>query len=383
MGKTISTNQTSLILVIFTIALKLSVLPAITCDFSSTSAYMVVLFACVIDFLLTIAIIIIMQKIPEKNFFGLIKETLSKPVAIIVYIFLFGYFFLKLLITLLELHDYYIVTLFEHLNPFFFILALMSLLLYLFKAEFRAIGRMIEICFWPLALGIIFTLVYPLGEVELVNLFPLFEDGIYPVMNGLLRTSFAYGDFMILFVLMGNISYSKHARKKVLLYMSAVLGFIFNFYIIFVGTFGDTAVNQSLALSELPLHNPYPTTIGRLEWLTIIMWSAILLIQVALLGISCTTCFKEIFGFSDRKIPTCVIILILSVLYIPTYLKLDKVVAFSTSISFSIISKCFEILCVIILYTSYFLIAKKKKPFETNFKVGRGNDKHSKKALSQ
>lgn len=383
MGKTISTNQTSLILVIFTIALKLSVLPAITCDFSRTSAYMVVLFACVIDFLLTIAIIIIMQKIPEKNFFGLIKETLSKPVAIIVYIFLFGYFFLKLLITLLELHDYYIVTLFEHLNPFFFILALMSLLLYLFKAEFRAIGRMIEICFWPLALGIAFTLVYPIAEVEIVNLFPLFEDGIYPVMNGLLRTSFAYGDFMILFVLMGNISYSKHARKKILLYMSAVLGFIFNFYIIFVGTFGDTAVNQSLALSELPLHNPYPTTIGRLEWLTIIMWSAILLIQVALLGISCTTCFKEIFGFSDRKIPTCVIILILSVLYIPTYLKLDKVVAFSTSISFSIISKCFEILCVIILYVSYFLLMKKKKPFETNFKVGRSNDKHSKKALSQ
>lgn len=383
MGKTISTNQTSLILVIFTIALKLSVLPAITCDFSSTSAYMVVLFACVIDFLLTMATIIIMQKIPEKNFFGLIKETLSKTVAIIVYIFLFGYFFLKLLITLLELHDYYIVTLFEHLNPFFFILALMSLLLYLFKAEFRAIGRMIEICFWPLALGIIFTLVYPLGEVELANLFPLFEDGIYPVMNGLCRTSFAYGDFMILFVLMGNISYSKHARKKVLLYMSAVLGFIFNFYIIFVGTFGDTAVNQSLALSGLPLHSPYPTTIGRLEWLTIIMWSAILLIQVALLGISCTTCFKEIFGFSDRKIPTYVIILIFSVLYIPTYLKLDQVVAFGTSISFSIISKCFEILCVIILYISYFLITKKKKPFETNFKVGRANDKHSKKTLSQ
>lgn len=383
MGKTISTNQTSLILVIFTIALKLSVLPAITCDFASTSAYIVALFACVIDFLLTLAIIIIMQKIPDKNFFGLIKDTLSKPVAIIVYIFLFGYFFLKLLITLLELHDYYIVTLFEHLNPFFFILALMSLLLYLFKAEFRAIGRMIEICFWPLALGIAFTLVYPIAEVEIVNLFPLFEDGMFPVMNGLLRTSFAYGDFMILFVLMGNISYSKHARKKILLYMSAVLGFIFNFYIIFVGTFGDTAVNQSLALSELPLHNPYPTTIGRLEWLTIIMWSAILLIQVALLGISCTICFKEIFGFSDRKIPTYVIIAVLSVLYIPTYLKLDQVVNIATNEYFSFISKGFEILCVIILYVSYFLLMKKKKPFETNIKVGRSNVKHSKKALSQ
>ena len=106
MEKTISTNQTSLILIIFTVSLKLSVLPAITCDFANNDAYIVALIACIIDFLLTIAIIVIMQKIPQKNFFELTKETLSKPVAIIVCIFLFVYFFLKLLIAVLELHDY-------------------------------------------------------------------------------------------------------------------------------------------------------------------------------------------------------------------------------------------------------------------------------------
>lgn len=380
MEKTISTNQTSLILIIFTVSLKLSVLPAITCDFANNDAYIVALIACIIDFLLTIAIIVIMQKIPQKNFFELTKETLSKPVAIIVYIFLFVYFFLKLLIALLELHDYYIVTLFEHLNPFFFILALGFFMLYIFNCQFRAIGRMIEICFWPLAIGIAFTLLYPIAEVQLVNLFPMFENGAYPIYNGLIRTSFAYGDFMILFVLMGNIKYSKHATKKILLYMSTILGFIFNFYVIFVGTFGDTAVNQSLALSALPLHNPYPTAIGRLEWLTIIMWTAILLIQISILGISCTSCLKQILGFRDKKIPSFVTIAIVLALYVPTYLKLEPIVKFATENAFSYTAKGFEILCIVLLYIEYFLY-KKKSMGAKDFKVGKKDVKYSKKAI--
>ena len=49
-------------------------------------------------------------------------------------------------------------------------------MLYIFNCQFRAIGRMIEICFWPLAIGIAFTLLYPIAEVQLVNLFPMFEN---------------------------------------------------------------------------------------------------------------------------------------------------------------------------------------------------------------
>ena len=363
MEKTASTNQTSLILVIFTVALKLSVLPALTCDYASNNAYIVSLIALAIDFLLTLFIILIIQKVPDKNFFQLIKATLSKPVAIIIYIFLTLYFFIKLLVALLELHDYYIVALFEHLNPIFFIVTLMFLFLYMFNSNFRTIGRMIEILFWPLALGIFFTLIYPISEVEIVNLFPIFQEGAYPIFHGLFRTSFAYGDYMILFVMMGGIKYSKKATKKILLYTSTILGFIFNFYIIFVGTFGDTAVNQSLALSELPLHNPYPTTIGRLEWLTIIMWTAILLIQAALLGLCCTTCIKEMFGLSDKKIPSVVLVILLTVLYLPTYLKLEFVITFVTSVPFSIAAIAIELGCALILLIS-FVIYRKRNPNE-------------------
>lgn len=364
MEKTISTNQASLILVIFTVALKFSVLPALTCDYAGNNGYIVALLGLIIDFLSTLLIILIIRKIPEVSFFDLIKQTLSKTVAIIVYSLLFIYFLIKLLIAMLELHDYYIVTLFENLNPIFFVVTLMLLLVYLFNTGFRTIGRVIEILFWPLTIGIVFTLLYPIAEVEIVNLFPLFPDGAFPIFNGLFKTSFAYGDFMILFMMMGSIKYSKKATKKMLLYFVTMLNFIFNFYVVFVGTFGDTAVNQSLALSELPLHNPYPTTIGRLEWLTIIMWTSILIFQVALLGLSCSICLKEIFGLNDKKIPSVVTVGLLSAMYIPTYLQLQNILTIVTSMPFTSVANAFEYVCIIILIVSYLIY---KKSHTSNF----------------
>lgn len=390
MEKTISTNQTSLILVIFTVALKLSVLPALTCDFAGNSAYVVSFIALAIDFLLTTLVVIIIQKIPEKNFFNLIKDSFSKPTAIIVYSFLIIYFFIKLIIAMLELHDYYIVTLFEHLNPFFFIITLMFLLLYMFNSNFRTIGRLIEILFWPLAIGIFFTLIYPISEVDIINLFPIFQDGAYPILNSLLKTSFAYGDYMILFVMMGKIKYSRKATKKILLYFSFILSFIFNFYIIFVGTFGNTAVNQSLALSEVPLHNPYPTTLGRLEWLTIIMWTAILLIQVILLGICITDCAKDMFSLSDKKIPSTVTVVCLTAVYLPTYLQLDQVLVIVTDRIFTYVVNSLELGFVLILLIGFFI--QKRKTSKPNFSIsdkninivgGKKYAKHSQKNLSQ
>ena len=379
MEKKITTNQASLLLVIFTVSLKLSVLPALTCDYAGRSAYIVSFLALLVDFLFTIAVIVIIRKIPEKSFFELIKTTVSKPIAIIIYIFLFFYFFLKLVIALLELHDYYLVTLFEKLDPIYFIITLAFLMLFLFNKNFRTIGRLIEVCFWPLAIGIAFTLIYPIGDLEIVNLLPIFEDGLYPIYHGLFRTTAGYGDFMILFVLMGKISYSKKPIKKILLYFSNIMFFILNFYVIFVGTFEATSVNQSLALAELPLHNPSPTTIGRLEWLTIIMWTAILLIQMAIIGNCCCNCIKEILGVSDKKYSVFATVGLLIVAYIPSYLKLDNLVQMLTTEISAIIFSIFQVLCIVLLYICYFINKKKNKPaFNKNIKKQRTGGRYEK-----
>lgn len=363
--KTITANQTGLILIIFTVALKLSVLPAIMSDYSTNDSYIACLFALIIDFVLTILIINIIRKVPNKTFFELIKETLSKPIAIIIYTILALYFLAKCIACLLELYDYYIATLFDELNPLYFLLTLLLLFLFLFNRNFRTFGRLIEISFWPMIIGITFTLIFPISDIKLTNLLPIFEEGLYPIFNSMFHSAFTFGDYMILLVLMGRISFKPKSTKKILFYMISILGFIFNFYTVFIGTFGNTAVNKALALSELPLHNPYPATIGKFEWLTIIIWTAILIIQAGLLGKCCCNCISEIFGLSDTKISSFVIVGILFALYLPNFFKLEMAIRIFTSTAFSWIAIGTHMLLIIVLVTSY-LIKKKGERTQQN-----------------
>lgn len=358
--KTISSNQAALILILFTVGLKFSVLPAIMCDYASNNGYIVCLIALILDFLCTVAVIVVMRKIPEKNFFDLIKETLSRPVAIIIYAILAVFFIIKCLIAILELHDYFIATLFEELNPLYFIIVLSLLMFFLFNKNLRTFGRLLEIFFWPMAIGLMFTLIYPIQDIELTNLFPIFQDGFYPIWNGIVHTSFAFGDYSILLILMGRISYKKGSVKKILLYMFSMANFIFNFYIVFVGTFGDTAINQSLALGELPLHNPFPSTIGKLEWLTIIIWTAILTIEAGILGKSASICFKHIFNKEKSYTPSIITLSIILLLYSFSYLRLETAISIATDGVVVTIASLFQLLLIILLYICYFISKKQK-----------------------
>lgn len=349
MEKKISTNQASLILCIFTIALKLSALPAIMFFYAGNDCYITCAVALAFDFVGTLIIINIMYKNPDKTFFQIVSETLSKTVAIIIQVILLIYFFIKAVLALQELHDYFIATLFEELNPIFFLIVLTLLMLFASTKNFRTIGRVIQLIFWPLVAAILFSLIFPVNDLQIEKLFPIFEQGVYPIYQGLSRTTFAFGDYMILLPMMGNISFHKKSKKHILLYMVNTLAFILNFFIIFVGSFGDFATSQTLALSELPLHNTTPATIGKLEWLTITIWTVVLLIDAIILTIACRSTFDTIFNCYGRKLSPIVITLSISGVVTFTYLQLEAIVEFAISPVFASIVGIMQVLMIIIL----------------------------------
>ena len=151
----------------------------------------------------------------------------------------------------------------------------------------------------------------------------------------------------------------KNTVKKILFYMFSMLSFIFNFYIIFVGTFGDTAINKTLALGELPLHNPYPSTIGKLEWLTIIIWTAILTIEAGILGKSATLCVGHIINKSKTLIPAIISTTIIFLLFTFSYLRLETAIRIATDETVVIIALSFQ-LSLIGLFALCYFISKKR-----------------------
>lgn len=349
MEKTISTNQASLILCIFTIALKLSALPAIMFFYTGNDSYVACAIALAFDFIGTLIIVNIMKKNPDKSFNQIITDSLGKVVTIIIQVLLLLYFLTKCVLVLQELHDYFIATLFEELNPVFYLIVMILLMLFSATKDFRTVGRLIQLIFWPVLIGIVFTLIFPVNDLQIVKLLPIFEQGFRPIFVGLSRTTFAFGDYMILLPMMGHITFHQKTKKHILLFMSSTLSFILNFFIIFIGSFGDFSIAQTLALSELPLHNTTPATIGKLEWLTLTIWTIILLINAIILIIACRSTFDTIFNSFGKKIGAIVTSLTVGIAVTLTYLQLEAIVEFAISPAFASIIGLFQVAIILVL----------------------------------
>ena len=159
MEKTISTNQAGLIYCIFTIALKLSALPSLMFSYAGNDSYMACMIALIIDMLATIIVISILIKHPDMTFKAILTQTFGKVITTIIHVLLTIYFLAKCVLVLQELHDYFIATLFEELNPVYFLIVLGLIILYSTFRNYRIIGRTIELIFWPTMLALFFTLL--------------------------------------------------------------------------------------------------------------------------------------------------------------------------------------------------------------------------------
>ena len=94
-------------------------------------------------------------------------------------------------------------------------------------------------------------------------------------------------------------------------------------------------MSQTLALGELPLHNSTPATIGKLEWLTIMIWTVILLADGMVLAIAGKSTFDNIFGVNNNKWTGYVFSLGVVVTILVTYMQLQAIIAIATTPVFS------------------------------------------------
>ncbi len=361
MEKTVSTNQTGLIYCIFTIALKLSALPSLMFSYAGNDSYVACLIALVIDMVATFIVIGIVVRHPDKSFKELISETFGKVVSGIIHTLLVIYFLAKCVLVLQELHDYFIATLFEELNPVYFLIVLGLIILYSTFRNYRIVGRTIELVFWPTMFALFFTLIFPIEDMQIEKLLPIFEQGPYPIYKAISHTTFAFGDYMIFLPLMSNIKITHSSKKTLILYTIGTVGFIFSFFVIFVGCFGKYAISQTLALGELPLHNTTPETIGKLEWLTISIWTIILLINAIILALTCRQVFDNLFSISDKKWSCYTISGILIAIVGVTYLQLETIIQIVVTPIFSSIVGGLQLIILIMLIIASIVRSNKRK----------------------
>ena len=155
-----------------------------------------------------------------------------------------------------------------------------------------------------------------------------------------------------------------------ILYAVGTFNFILNFFIIFAGSFGRFSVNQTLALGELPLHNTTPATIGKLEWLTIIIWTIILLTDAMTIALTARTCLDTAINNNVNKFSPYVTSGIIIAIVGLTYMQLETLIEFATTPMFSTIAGGVQISAVLLLVVAD-LIIKKRGSQKSNTNVAK------------
>lgn len=347
----LSNKQVGVLVSLSIISLKLFILPSIVSRYAGNNCYLSVILSMAVEFLFILLILWIMKKHPEKSLFEILELRFGKIFPKILTGILTLYFLFKSIVSMKELQNFLVQLLFEHISWWKFVVPLFGVIIYILNKSLRTFARSIQFFFWFVFVGAITTLILPVKEMELVNLMPFLSDGIMPVLKGSFFTSFHFIDFLVLLIIMGRVKYTSKTSKTIIKYSALTYAFVLVYFIFYVGLFGNILVSEGLLVSDIPLYSNYPSTNGRLEWLSIIIWTMVLVYQSALMMICARESFSYTTTLKNNAIISIIIAGIVAVSLYIAYLNYAGVIGITTTTGFNLVTLIFVavlMLCLLI-----------------------------------
>ncbi len=360
----LTTKQVGILVSLSIISLKLIIFPAVMSSFSGNNVYISVALALFVDLIFLIVIMAIMRANPNMTFFEIIEKGLGKIVAKIVAFALFVYFFMKLMLTIKETHNYLYELLFESFSWYFYIFPVLALIFYMVKMGLNPLARSVEFLFTTMMIGAIISVFLPVKTVQFDNLLPILPNGIRPILDCLFNTNFAFGDYFVLALFMGRFKFENKSNAKIMKYILVTDLIIVLFYMLFVCVFGNLAISESLAINDIPIFANKPSINGRLEWIGSIVWSVILIFQAAIMLFCCKECFNYTFSFINPNINLAIIAVGLFALLAYLYLSLAMALKIIFSMSAVITSLSIQVGIPLLLIIASIICARRKKQWK-------------------
>ena len=368
--KTITNKQLCRMICISVIALKFLYFPAVVSSYAKNDAYISVLLGLIFDFIFTAIIVCACSFFPGKSFKDILLKYFGKITFYAIYGIIFVYFMLKTLLAVKEVHHYFLEFLFENFTWIWFAIPIVLLVAYVGVKGLRSVARTTEILFMLIAIGVVVTVIIPMKNINLEYLLP-FMSHPKGVIEGIFRTTFVYGDWMILLMCMGDIKEDKSSHKILLIIVAATYVFVVFFMIVYVGLFKNIGIYKPYAFSDMPLYTDLPNNSARIDWFSSIIWTFALLLQICITTSISSSILKEMF--EGIKPITCGGICAVIILcgMIGFYMNLSKLINVTTSIPFCIAISVLHVLLPTILLVT--MLCEQIKRY-------RGKLKHDDKA---
>jgi len=348
-GKEITNHQMGVVLSLSIISLKVLIFPAVIGRYSLNNCYISVILSLLVDFLFILTIIYIMKKNQGLTLYEVLEKTFGKVVSKIICTLLTIFYILKAVIAIKELQNYFVQLLFQDIDWALFVFPLVALLLYIMNKSFRTFARSAEFFYYVVIAGAIVSVIVPLRDFKLYNLLPFMADGLKPIVKGSFLTTFQFGDFLVLLLCMGRFNYSKKSAHTIIKFTLLTDMVIVFFFLIFVALFGDTVLNQVLAVSDIPLYSNMAYNNGRLEWISIIIWTIVLIFQAGIMLLCACEMLQYVTQIKQRFWVSVIIMAIVFAFLLVLYLNLADALKIVCSVAFASTIFSFKLLIVLML----------------------------------
>ena len=366
--KQLSGRQVGIILFISIVSLKFIIMPSLVFGISKNNSHLSILINLLSDFGSIFSYFWFMKKYPNLTFKTALETCFGKIIAKIIFGALAFYFLFKAFITLKEIQNYFNRVLFDDFDWIKYIIPSTALLAYMASKSFKTFGRCGEILIFIAIFCIAIILLLSNKSTTFSNLLPILQEGVPPVLKGAFASTFGFGDYIFMLLFIGKIKCNKTTKRTILIYSICAIVVIYFLYLIFIATFGQLSANENLAISDISLNISIPPTVGRLEWINILLWSFILFFNTGLLLASCKECLLVTFSTEKQNYILFGIFCVYIGFLLYEEISLSVVLKIISSTPFVIFASIIQIGYPLLLVLTGLLLKKKKLLLNKKFK---------------
>ncbi len=299
----ITTREYILFAMFAVLTSKIMTMPHVIYNYATHDAIFSVLLNMLIELLLVVLITLLIAKNPDKTFFEFLSSKITKFGATIVIIIISLYLLLKATFILQETYTFFLHTIYEQFNIFYFFAPVFLLIGYMAIKGVRTIGKSLEIFGFFVVLGLGIAFINTVGLATFDANLPYFREGVSDVFAGTFYSSFYIGNSLVLLFLMGKVKINSKITQKTLLCCSLVALFVLMMDFLFYDILGYTVIYSTFALSDLSQFNPFVSDLGHLSWLSIIVGTVNLFSLVAIMLYSIGEGTKQFCKTNTATIP--------------------------------------------------------------------------------
>ena len=315
MEKQLTSNQISRIVIITSLGLKISVLPAFMASVAGNDFWITAAGVFIMEIFTFLFVLKIAEKVPGKTFFKIIEENLGKWVMKIIQIIFVLFFLFKTVLSIYESGLFVKYAIYEDFNEIIFLFIFSLFLLFFVRSNLRTIGRAAEIMIFIAVSASIISLMVSVLEIDPTEILPVMTKGVKPLISCAGKSSFWFGDYLIFLLMMGNVKFEKNSvRRTVVSYvmMSVILVL---FFITFACLFKNTMNVHMTAVSDVSHYIPRFSDF-RMDWVSDILWIFVCFFSSGVWFFCFKWSFDELFDIKSNSLIVPVVFCICVIVFI-------------------------------------------------------------------